>query len=112
MEDTKVLEEIEDAILEENKEEVKADLKENNGYPAYLDENKVVLPLSEYLALYEANNELDKLVYLFLKASELNYDKDGLQIDRYSCKHIANEVKRLAPVQYVERFNKLLEEDS
>ena len=54
MEDNKVLQEIEDAILEENKAEVKADLEpiqEDNDLPAYLERNTVTLPLSEYLAL-------------------------------------------------------------
>lgn len=111
MEDNKVLQEIEDAILEENKAEVKADLEpiqEDNDLPAYLERNTVTLPLSEYLALYEQGKELSKLVWLFLLGSELDYDKAFLQVDRYSCKAIANEILRISPSQYLERYEELL----
>lgn len=117
MEDYKVLEEIEDAILEENKEEVKADLTQPNNevYPAYLDTNIISLPLSNYLALYDANKELNthlnNLVELIIKNTDLNYNKDGLLIDRYGSEAITKYVKTVATLQYVERYEELVAEE-
>ena len=117
MEDIKVLEEIEDAILEENKEEVEADLTQpnNEGYPAYLNTNIISLPLSDYLALYDANKELNthlnNLVELIINNTELNYDKDGLLVDRYGSETITKYVKTVSPLQYVERYEELVAEE-
>lgn len=117
MVDDKILEEIENTILEENKEEVKADLtvQKNEGYPTYLDTNIIEIPLADFLALYEANKELSthlsNLVELIIKNTELNYDKDGMLVHRYGSETITQYVKTVAPLQYVERYEELIAEE-
>lgn len=111
MEDNKILQEIENAILEENKVEVKSDLKatnDDNGLPAYLEQNTVTLPLSEYIALYENSKELNNLVWLILYNLELGYNNECLDIKPCSGKNIANEVRRIAPEKYFETYEALL----
>lgn len=111
MEDNKVLQEIENAILEENKTEVKADLQttyDDNVLPSYLEKNTVTLPLSEYIALYENSKELNNLVWLILYNSELDYNNEFLDIKPCSGKNIANEVRRIAPEKYFDTFEALL----
>lgn len=109
--DAKVLEDIENAIFEENKKEVKAELEENNTYPEYLEKNKVTLTLSDYLTLYENTKQLNELVEIFIKESELNYDEDALRVNRYASTVLPEKIKKLAPDRYNDRYKELLNKD-
>ena len=80
-----IVEEIAEAIKEENKGEV----KESN----YLKANTVTLPLEEYLRLYNSSEEYSKtlsLIFTSLKPSK--YDKLGvcLKDDQKILEFIAN----------------------
>lgn len=111
-----ILEEIEEEILKEQEEELKKDTQDvATNYPAYLEDNKVTMPLGEYMALYEtakeAGRHLDALVELIIKSTELDYNKEHLQIDRYTSQKITDYVKQIAPLHYVERYEALIERE-
>lgn len=115
-----VLEEIEDAILEEQEAELKAaeqfkqEVKTTEDYPAYLKNNIVTMPLIDYLSLYESNKELSThltaLVDLIINSTELTIDKAELRIEYFNCSELMKYVKEIDPLAYVERYETLLEE--
>lgn len=112
-----ILEEIEEEILKEQEEQLEGSTQDvATGYPAYLEDNKVTMPLGEYIALYEtakeAGRHLDALVELIIKSTELDYDKEHLQIDRYTSQKITDYIKQIAPLHYVERYETLIEKDN
>ena len=112
MEDNKVLKEIEDAILEEQAEELKAganEVKEVVKYPTYLATNTVTMPLAEYLGYYDSVNKLEALLDAIMSATELHYNKECLRLDGYECDKVLEIVKELRPLEYVERYETLLE---
>lgn len=112
MEDTKVLEEIENAILEEQAEELKAGAKEVKEVvicPPYLSANTVTMPLAEYLGYYDIANKLERLLDAIMNATELHYDKEHLKLNGYECERVLEIVKELRPLEYVERYETLLE---
>lgn len=111
MEDIKVLEDIEKAIIEEQEAELKAEQKteEATEYPAYLESNKVTLPLGDFIALYDSAKALGKLVDLLLDSSELGYRNESLRVDTYESTRVMDFVKELEPLHYVERYEALLE---
>lgn len=112
MEDNKVLKEIEDAILEEQAEELKAgakEVKEVVNYPTYLSTNTVTMPLAEYLGYYDSANKLEELLDAIMSATELHYNKECLRLDGYECDKVLEIVKELRPLEYVERYETLLE---
>lgn len=112
MEDNKVLKEIEDAILEEQAEELKAganEVKEVVKYPTYLATNTVTMPLAEYLGYYDSTNKLAELLDAIMSATELHYNKECLRLDGYECDKVLEIVKELRPLEYVERYETLLE---
>lgn len=112
MEDNKVLKEIEDAILEEQAEELKAgakEVKEVVNYPTYLNTNTVTMPLAEYLGYYDMANKLEELLDAIMSATELHYNKERLRLDGYECEKVLEIVKELRPLEYVERYETLLE---
>ena len=112
MEDTKVLEEIESAILEEQAEELKAgakEVKEVVNYPTYLSTNTVTMPLAEYLGYYDRANKLVELLDAIMNATELHYNKEKLKLNGYEGERVMEIVKELRPLEYVERYETLLE---
>lgn len=121
MTDQKVLNEIEKAILEENEKELetetvemaeKADTNNAPALPKYLTDNTVLIPLNDFLSLYQQAQILDRLVTLLLENSELNCDKDALSLVRYAPSGaICSEIKTYFPREYAERFYKLLNEE-
>lgn len=108
MENKTILEEIESAILEENQEVVKADLKAVD-YPKYLDDNTIKMSLADFLTLYESNKQLNRLVDEIIQSTELTYSKEELKVDSYNSERIARIVKEVSPLAYVERYEELLE---
>lgn len=111
--DNKVLEEIEQAILEEQEAELKKskpDVAEVAYYPTYLDNNSVTMPLSSFIGLYDSAKALAKLIELVINATSLSYEKDKLSVDGYKCDNLMYLVKELEPLKYVERYEELLEE--
>lgn len=111
--DNKVLEEIEQAILEEQEAELKMSkplVAEVADYPAYLTSNKVTLSLSEYIGLYESTKALNKLIDLCIEGMDLTYNNKALRVYHNSEK-IADYIKELEPLRYVEKYESLLEKE-
>lgn len=112
--DNKVLEEIEQAILEEQEAELKKskpDVAEVADYPTYLDNNSVTMPLSSFIGLYDSAKALTKLIELVINTTKITYDKDKLMVDGYESNKLMDFVKELEPLKYVERYEELLEEE-
>lgn len=105
-----LLEEIEKAILEEQEAKAKAEAEPKAEYPAYLDSNKVTLPLSEYMGLYESSKALNKLIDLVINCTELHYSDKSLVVSGYESEEIVNYIKDIEPLRYAQRYNTLLQE--
>lgn len=82
-----------------------------------MEENKVTLKLSDYLSLYNENNELkgrlNELLSLLINNTELNSNKRQLQMDGYNCKYgrIIDLVKELKPNEYQKRYEALMQDE-
>lgn len=76
----------------------------------YLTTNTVTMPLVDFLGYHNAVINLGKLLDMILEASDLNYSKDALRVSSLDSDGFMKLVKELRPLEYVERYEKLLEE--
>ena len=102
-----ISEEINEALAEERlKDSVDGVVTEKSVF----EYNTVTMPLGDFIVYHEAISDLSDLVDEILSASELNYDKDALRVNAYDSVEIMRVVKRLKPLHYEARFQKLLNE--
>lgn len=82
-----------------------------------MEENKVTLKLSDYLNLYNENNELrgklNELLSLLINNTELSNNKKQLQMDVYNCKYgrLIDLIKELKPEEYKKRYEALIQDE-
>lgn len=101
-------EEINEALAEELLENSVDGVTEEK--PNYLTTNTVTMSLADFIGYYDAVNKLGTLLDELLTSSELDYNKTGLRVDGYNSKKIMGIVKELRPLEYVERYEALLED--
>lgn len=96
--------EIMNALQDENKEQIQEDNSK------FFKQNKVTMSLEDFIAYYDSAVHLNKLLDLLLNSSELNYNKEALKISFNCDLKIMEIVKELRPLEYIERYESLLED--
>lgn len=104
-----ISEEIKDALDEERLENSINGVLPPAPNGDYLANNFVSMPLEDYLGFYDVAKAFNGLLDLLLDSSELNYNKDALRVDGFSSENVMNFVKQYRPLEYVERYEALLE---
>ena len=103
-----ITEEIQEALAEEELEKSVNGVVEPQS--KLYDNNMVTMSLGEFLGYHDAVEKLGNLLDSILEATELDLNKEALRIDGWNSKKILDLVKELRPLEYVERYEKLLED--